>query len=352
MYRRPKKLALNRLRQIEWARDRTLSRAGHVLLPLCWLCTVISACSSEAVTPSGSAGNGAQIAGGGSAAAAGRGNAGIGSAVGGGGASPAGGGAGPEVAGASGSGASPTGGFAGQGSSGAAGAAAGSTAQGGSAGAENDLAAAAVLDHYQLLDPCQASYKAVATPGDVCPQDTAVKNQAIPLQFAGDAAVTYNVTLHVRGIMEGYWYSGGVLDSANMTFYTGGVPTVGGYSSACKNKTSELPFALPAEITPSDNCWNGFNMFALTVSSPKQHYYLNYTAKKDNDRPPHAVYPSDYTVTIPIQGQAKLQFYVVGSDEHECYNVNQLTNGVNTTPSPYIGEFVQFDVTRVTRAQQ
>jgi hypothetical protein len=62
------------------------------------------------------------------------------------------------------------------------------------------------------------------------------------------------------------------------------------------------------------------------------------------------VYASDYTVTIPIQGQAKLEFYIVGSDEHECYNFNGLVGGVTTTPSPYIGEFVQFDVTSVTRA--
>jgi hypothetical protein len=134
------------------------------------------------------------------------------------------------------------------------------------------------------------------------------------------------------------------------TFYTGGVPTIGGNTSACKNKTSELPFTLPAEVTPTDNCWNGFNMFALTVSAPKQHYYLNYTAEKNGDRPPHAVYQSDYTVTIPIQGQAKLSFYIVGSDEHQCYNFNKTATGVSTTPSPYIGEFAQFDVLNVVRA--
>jgi hypothetical protein len=213
----------------------------------------------------------------------------------------------------------------------------------------DDLAAAAVLNRYQLLDPCQASYKAVATPGDVCPQDAAVKNQHITLQFGGDSAVTYAVTLRVRGIMEGYWYSGGTLDATGKTFYTGGVPTIGGYSSACKNKTSELPFAMPAEMTPTDDCWNGFNVFGLMVSEPKQHHFLNYTANKNGDRPPHAVYSSDYTVTISIQGQAKLDFYVVGSDEHECYNFDKIVDGVALRPSPYIGEFAQFDVMRVTR---
>jgi hypothetical protein len=227
----------------------------------------------------------------------------------------------------------------------------GAAEAGGSGGGASDIAAAAVLNRYQLLDPCQASYKAKVTPGDVCPQDNAVKNQHISLQFGGEASVTYDVTLHVRGIMEGYWYSGGTLDPTSKTFYTGGVPTVGGYSSACKNKTSELPFTLPAEVAPTDNCWNGFNMFAMTVSAPNSHYYLNYTANKSGDRPPHAVYSDDYSVTIPIKGQAKIDFYIVGSDEHECYNFDKVISGVTLPSSPYVGDFVQFDVTDVTRAQ-
>lgn len=273
------------------------------------------------------------------AADAGSANAGAPSA----GAPSAGSGGNGGTAGSASGGTSASGGISGSANAGA--------AQGGSAGAASDLAAAAVLNGYQLLDPCQSSYHAVATPGDVCPQDTAVKNQKISLQFGGDAAVTYNVTLHVRGIMEGYWYSGGTLDTKSNRFYTGGVPTIGGFTSACKNKTSELPFALPPEITPTDNCWNGFNMFGFTVSAPSQHYFLNYTSEKNTDRPPHAVYSSDYTVTIPIQGQAKIEFYIVGSDEHECYNFNGLVTGVTTMPSPYVGDFVQFDVTNVTRAQ-
>ena len=307
-----------------------------------WWCSVNSACSSDVGMSLGGAG-GAQAGSGGKApAAAGVGNGGSSLGLAGGAGTP-----GVGASGGPSGGAGPNGGSSGQGT---AGAAAGGVAQAGSAGTDNDFAVAAVLDGYQLLDPCQASYKAVAASGDVCPQDTAVKNQAIQLQFAGDAAVTYDVTLRVRGIMEGYWYSGGTLDPVSKTFYTGGVPTVGGYASACKNKTSGLPFSLPAELTPIDDCWNGFNMFALTVSEPKQHYFLNDTTNKDNDRPPHAVYESDYTVTIPIQGQAKLEFYVIGSDEHECYNFNKALSGVSTTPSPYIGEFVQFDVTSVTRA--
>jgi len=314
------------------------------------LASVISACSSETATPtvpSASAGGSSQMSSGGAPAAAG--NAGVSASAGSAGFAAASGS--PSGGANSSGGAGAGGGSSGNGAAGGAGAAFGGTTQGGgSGGAADAMAAAAILNGYQLLDPCQSSYKAVATPGDVCPQDATVKNQKIQLQFGGEASVTYNVTLHVRGIMEGYWYSGGMLDPTSKTFYTGGVPTIGGFSSACKNKTSELPFALPAEITPSDDCWNGFNMFALTVSAPNQHYYLNYTAEKNGDRPPHAVYASDYTVTIPIQGQAKLEFYIIGSDEHECYNFNGLVSGVTTTPSPYVGEFAQFDVTNVTRA--
>ena len=216
----------------------------------------------------------------------------------------------------------------------------------------DDKAAFAALHGYQLLDPCDlTSYKVEASPAAVCPQLNSVKNQHVSRQVAGDPNVTYNVTLRVRGIMEGYWYEGGSLDAVSKAFYTGGKPTVGGFSSACKNKASELPFQLPSEVAPTDGCFNGFNMFAMTVSEPKQHFYLNYTAQKDGDRPPHAVYQQDYTVTLPLKGQAKLDFYIVGSDEHQCYNHDKVIEGVTLAATPYIGQFVQFDVIDVKRAQ-
>jgi len=214
-----------------------------------------------------------------------------------------------------------------------------------------DQAAAKSLDKFQLLDPCDlTTYKVEASASAVCPQLDAVKNQHVSRQFGGDPNVTYNVTLNVRGIIEHYWYEGGTLDPVSKVFYTGGVPTVGGLVSACKNLVSTLPFPLPAEISPSDMCFNGFNVFAMTISAPKQHYYLNYTADKVVDRPPHAVYNDDYTVTIQIKGQAALDFYIIGSDEHQCYNHDKTLAGVTLPSSPYIGEFVQFDVVSISHA--
>lgn len=226
------------------------------------------------------------------------------------------------------------------------------TANGGNAGTSpvDDSAALAPLNGYQLLDPCDlTTYKVESGAGAVCPQLNAVKNQHVMRKLAGDPSVTYDVKLRVRGIVERYWYEGGTLDPVSKVFYTGGVPTVGGYASACKNKASELPFQLPADVSPTDGCFNGFNVFAMMVSEPKQHFYLNYTTDKVDDRPPHAVYSQDYTVTIPMQGQATLDFYIIGSDEHQCYNHDQVIEGVTLTSSPYIGEFLQFDVISVAR---
>lgn len=219
---------------------------------------------------------------------------------------------------------------------------------GGQAGATDVAAAASVLDGFQLLDPCDlTSYSVEQSPGAVCPQKDDVKNQHVALTFGGDASLTYDVTLHVRGIFEGYWYADGELDAPSGAFYTGGVPTIGGFGSACKNKTSELPFSLPSDVAPTDDCFNGFNVVAMMVSAPKQHFFLNYTADQDGDRPPHAVYTYDYTVTISIQGQATLDFYIIGSDEHQCYNHDVVLSGVDLPSSPYVGDFFQFDVESV-----
>jgi hypothetical protein len=238
--------------------------------------------------------------------------------------------------------------LAGGGNAGAGGSAAG--AAGSASDPAADRAAFSVLDGFQILDPCDlTSYSVEPGPGAVCPQKNDVKNQHVTVQVAGVAGVTYLVNLRVRGIVERYWYDGGVLDPVSKVFYTGGVPTVGGFASACKNQASSLPFALPAELTPSDGCFNGFNVFAMSVSIPHEHFFLNYTTDKDGDRPPHAVYAQDYSVSVEVQGQATLDFFVIGSDEHECYNHTQVIDGVQLSSSPYIGEFLQLNVVDVTR---
>lgn len=318
-----------------------------------WVVLLLGAACSEAPTEPGGQATGGSMPGvsgasgaattGGNSAAAGTSSATAGAGGGGAGAAGAGGQMSVTLGGTAGMQSTAGGGNAGAGGGGTGGA-------GGANDPAADLAAVAKLNGFQLLDPCDlTNYTISSDPGAVCPQKDDVKNQHVTLTLAGDAAVTYVVKLHVRGIVEGYWYDGGTLDPVSSTFYTGGVPTVGGNASACKNMASSLPFKLPTELAPTDGCFNGFNMFAMSVSAPKQHFFLNYTAKKDGDRPPHAVYKEDYTVSVEMQGQAMLEFYVVGSDEHECYNHDQTIAGVTLPTSPYIGEFLQFDVVSVSR---
>lgn len=262
-------------------------------------------------------------------------------------------GAGGQNGGAGSGGQNAAGGGGGSGSGGSGGSSGTGGAAGGAGGGNpaDDKAALAPLNGYQLLDPCDmTNYKVQSDPAAVCPQLDSVKNQHVSKKIAGDANVTYDVTLRVRGVVERYWYEGGTLDPVSKVFYTGGVPTVGGFASACKNKASELPFTLPTEVSPKDGCFNGFNVFAMTVSEPKQHFYLNYTADKNGDRPPHAVYSQDYTVKIQMKGQATLDFFIIGSDEHQCYNHDKVIEGVTLASSPYIGNFLQFDVVQVMRA--
>jgi len=232
--------------------------------------------------------------------------------------------------------------------------------------------AAAVLDGFGLLKPCFSTPGTCAgctcdeNPASTINSGVAPENQHITKQFGGDAGVTYNVKLRIVGIAERYWYTGGVLD-AGKVFYTGGLPTVNGpppattvRSSACKihppatNSSYPIPFTVPPEIAPADNCYNGFNIFAMAVASPKQSYFLNYTMDFDgNDRQPHAVYKTDYTVTIPIAGQAQIDFYVIDGDHHQVANNTSLTvpNLKNSEiKQPYTGNFLEFQVVDVTVA--
>ena len=229
-------------------------------------------------------------------------------------------------------------------------------------------AAASALDGFAILKPCPANFRPSGNPNDAttCEETADTENQHITKQFGGDPNVTYNVKIRIAGASERYWYSGGTLDAVSKLFYTGGLPTIHGPApndnlapgdGACKIHPPEtdnryrLPFTVPTEIRPSDGCYNGFNIFAMTVSSPKQSYYLNFTTDFDGgDRQPHKTYMADYTVTIPISGQAMVQFYTIDGDHHQVANNGNLRVSNVKTPQPYTGNFLELTVVDVTRA--
>jgi hypothetical protein len=87
------------------------------------------------------------------------------------------------------------------------------------------------------------------------------------------------------------------------------------------------------------------------VSSPKQSYYLNQTTDFDGvDRQPHWVYVTDYVVTIPIAGQARLDFYTIDGDHHQVTNNGTMTVPGVRTAQPYNGNFLELTVLDVARA--
>jgi hypothetical protein len=245
----------------------------------------------------------------------------------------------------------------------------------GDASAADPRMAADVLDGFALLKPCFSTPGTCA--GCTCDENAsnilssgvAPENQHITKQFGGDPGAVYNVKLRVVGVAERYWYAGGTLDSTSKVFYSGGLPTIhsaqapnnnlGPGQGACKihppqtNANYPIPFTVPPEIAPADGCYNGFNIFAMTVSSPKQSYFLNETTDFDGvDRQPHAVYKTDYTVTIPIAGQATIDFYVIDGDHHQVANVSMTVPNVKNTQikQPYVGNFLELEVVDVALA--
>ena len=246
---------------------------------------------------------------------------------------------------------------------------------GGAAGSTDPRAAAVVLDGFALLKPCFSAPSSCAgctcdeNPSNILNSGAAPENQHISQQFGGDAGMTYNVKLRIVGVAERYWYAGGLLDAAGKVFYTGGLPTIHSAQAsnvnlrpgqgACKihppdtDANFPIPFTVPPEIAPADNCYNGFNIFAMAVSSPKQSYFLNYTTDFDGvDRQPHAVYKTDYTITIPIAGQAKIDFYVIDGDHHQVANTNMTVPNVKNAQikQPYSGNFLELEVVDVALA--
>jgi hypothetical protein len=356
---------------------------------------LLAACSSD-TTPdahggagAGGGANGGAGAGGGANGGAGAGGGANGGAASGSGGSStpiptggqsSGGSAGTLAGGGAGGGGMPQGGAGGGGFGGTQGGGVGGSSVAGNAGSAGSAGglmgdpkeAAQVLDGLGLLKPCFSKPNSCAgctcdeNPSNIINTGVAPENQHIVKQFGGDASVTYNVKLRVVGVAERYWYAGGTLDPVSKVFYTGGLPTIHGPApntglqpgqGACKihppntDQQYPIPFTVPAEIAPADNCYNGFNIFGLTVSSPKQSYFLNYTNDFDgNDRQPHAVYQTDYTVTIPIKGQATLEFYVIDGDHHQVANTTFTVPNVKNPEikQPYSGNFLELQVLDVT----
>lgn len=136
-------------------------------------------------------------------------------------------------------------------------------------------------------------------------------DSSVAVTVGGTAGVTYDVGVRIRGVMErgsyvngtanGMWYVGGATDSSILT------------------------------------------VAALEVSAPPETYYLNQLATGGG------LHVLDYEVTLPIAGGATVTLFMSATDAREVADsTTAVIPGVQTTPSPYLGQFAQIDVVSVT----
>jgi len=148
--------------------------------------------------------------------------------------------------------------------------------------------------------------------------------------FGGDPAVTYELKLHVRGLVEPRGYTGGALqDPMNVWLYVGGMP--GG---------------------PGDD--SRYGSYSVAVSDPKQVYYLNrdHMMILKNPALNHSLFELDYVAVIKVKGGATVSLInadAAGSGmirNHEKHVVPGVP--ADLLPQPWDGQFVYFEVDAVT----
>jgi hypothetical protein len=245
----------------------------------------------------GVAGNGVAGSGVAGSGVAGSGVAGSGVAGTGGSASGAAGaaGSGGGAAGRGGAGGA-TGGTGGGGAAGRGGASGG--AAGGTGGGATGTSIAGTFDGFLFLAPCNGGASSgydCANSG--CQGGTVTKMSTF--QIGGTPGTVYNMTFHVRGVVEGYRYSGGTRDSGttlqmqttagNDLFHRGGMQQATGASGSDYN-TMQL------DVTPA-------------VSGESNRYFFNSIPVPPSDASAsHLTFIIDFTKTIKITGGGTLTF--------------------------------------------
>jgi len=161
------------------------------------------------------------------------------------------------------------------------------------------------LGGQRWLSPCVGS--AGSGSNSLCPCADSAQTQIVTLT---GLSTVYQVTVHIRGVVELAPYAGGSAD-ATTRFYTGGAVN------------------------------NSFgNIYEMSVSSPMAHYFINNQGATTG-----GLSAIDYMAELAIAGNAVVTFTTNGQDGEEAANSTGLTvPGVTTNPQPYDGQFAQLDV--------
>jgi hypothetical protein len=183
--------------------------------------------------------------------------------------------------------------------------------------ADNDKPGASI-DGYRFEFPCKEKMPDEPKPGANCtsahvtgdPKTT--DNFTMEKNFGGEKGKRYKVTLRFRGVVEPMMYKGG--EQVGPYFYIGGEKNNGTY-----------------------------NIYQISVSSPKSHYFLN-----RQDKVGHEIFTIDYQQTIEIDGGATITFHGNGQNGLMISNFKKLVvPDLAPAPQPYNGQFIQVNVVDV-----
>jgi hypothetical protein len=174
---------------------------------------------------------------------------------------------------------------------------------------------AASLDGFRFEFPCKEPMPenpkegADGLSGLVKGDPKTTDNFTVSKQFGGQPGKRYKVTLRFRGVVEPMMYKDG--QQVGEYFYIGGE----------KNNAT-------------------YNVYQISVSSPKSHYFLN-----RQDKVGHRIFTIDYTQTIEIDGGAEVVFFGDGQNGRMITNYKKLVvPEIPPAPTPYNGQFIQVDV--------
>jgi hypothetical protein len=132
--------------------------------------------------------------------------------------------------------------------------------------------------------------------------------------FGGKEGALYEVTLHVRGVVEPKNFTGGTVQFEH--FQTNGMPVA-----------------------------NNYNFYSLRVSDPAAIYTFN----RNEEKVGHYTFPIDYHVTIPIHAGAIVIMCAYDSNDVAIANHQHfVVEGVPPAPQPFDGQFFQLDVDSIT----
>lgn len=133
--------------------------------------------------------------------------------------------------------------------------------------------------------------------------------------FAGEPGILYDVTLHVRGVVEPKNFTGGTVQFDH--FQTDGEPVK-----------------------------NDYNFYSLTVSDPA----AMYTTNRNMEKVGHYTFAIDYHVTIPVRGGATVTMGAYDSNDVAIANHEQhVIEGIPPAPQPFDGQFFVVEVESIKK---